>query len=570
MRCPKCYAPIEEEDLFCMACGCRISRPAANARRKSEDDTRNTASARGRYSRKPKKSRKPVWLGLAFVIVIFLVVFMIGSQDDVLPPVETTPETQGATLPGSSISESVEPSTEAVKQETESAQEDYISLARDIAYKEYEKYLQQEEANAFTQRAFANGITLDQLNRQPQYYEGQEVYFGGTVIQTIYDADYPSLVEMRIRVLGGSSGNDVIYVTYILQSGEVRVLEGDYVDMYGIAKGLVTYESVGSGNITIPYVECKYLYCYAVTEDSFTTPAMKELIARTEGNFIDQDGNTLSFSALEKLHGNTFSEAINYNGTIVAYFTPSPGWDEANPPPFYRVVAFEDGTLVIFEPSPEAEEGLYAIDDGTYTIYYPNGSESQEISNQETIGYVMDTSTGLNVRSGPAATYELVDFLEPLTPVTIFETQSDGEREWGRTEYGWVCMDYIAEGAPPENSIPSKVVNQFSGSWGDSVGYRCMMSVSFQNGNFVFDISWANGASSTNKWHFVGRYDATSKSVYYTNGTCSTLETDESGRESTTVHYTNGSGQFYISDGYMYWVDYVENAGSECVFEKIE
>lgn len=69
-------------------------------------------------------------------------------------------------------------------------------------------------------------------------------------------------------------------------------------------------------------------------------------------------------------------------------------------------------------------------------------------NNVSIAGYVIESSGGLKIRSGPATSYEEVGRLAPLEKVVVLETQSDGTREWGRIDRGWVCMDYIAEGTP--------------------------------------------------------------------------------------------------------------------------
>ncbi len=63
----------------------------------------------------------------------------------------------------------------------------------------------------------------------------------------------------------------------------------------------------------------------------------------------------------------------------------------------------------------------------------------------------------LRVRSGPSTGYEVVDHLKNGTKVTILEQKTAGSMVWGRTEKGWVSMDYIVldkkqetDDTPPE------------------------------------------------------------------------------------------------------------------------
>ena len=187
-------------------------------------------------------------------------------------------------------------------------------------------------------------------------------------------------------------------------------------------------------------------------------------------------------------------------------------------------------------------------------------------------GYVIFGCGGLNVRSGPGIQYDKVSRLDEGTGVVITETQQVDDSQWGNIGYGWVSMDYIAEGTPPLDSLaipPQNTIDQYVGHWGDSIGQRCMMQIDYHDNQFFFELSWGNGASSTAKWSFTGSYDGYANTVAYSNGRHYTEEYLESGKMIETVHYTNGSGYFFIShDGYMYWEDFTENRGTNCAFEK--
>ena len=57
-------------------------------------------------------------------------------------------------------------------------------------------------------------------------------------------------------------------------------------------------------------------------------------------------------------------------------------------------------------------------------------------------GVVANTYSGVNVRQGAGIGYAAVGKLLPGTTVQILELANGGK--WGRTDKGWVCMDYIA------------------------------------------------------------------------------------------------------------------------------
>jgi len=58
-------------------------------------------------------------------------------------------------------------------------------------------------------------------------------------------------------------------------------------------------------------------------------------------------------------------------------------------------------------------------------------------------GTVSTTSGGLNVRSGAGTNYTRVGSLASGTKIDIYEEKTVGGTKWGRTDKGWVCMDYV-------------------------------------------------------------------------------------------------------------------------------
>ena len=59
-------------------------------------------------------------------------------------------------------------------------------------------------------------------------------------------------------------------------------------------------------------------------------------------------------------------------------------------------------------------------------------------------GIVANTYSGVNVRQGAGTNYAAVGKLLPGTQVQILEVKTSGAARWGRTDKGWVCMDYIS------------------------------------------------------------------------------------------------------------------------------
>ena len=59
-------------------------------------------------------------------------------------------------------------------------------------------------------------------------------------------------------------------------------------------------------------------------------------------------------------------------------------------------------------------------------------------------GIIANTYAGVNVRQGAGIGYASVGKLLPGTQVEILEVKNGGAAKWGRTDKGWVCMDYVS------------------------------------------------------------------------------------------------------------------------------
>ncbi len=72
-----------------------------------------------------------------------------------------------------------------------------------------------------------------------------------------------------------------------------------------------------------------------------------------------------------------------------------------------------------------------------------NSGSSGSTTVETGIGIVANTYTGVNIRTGPSTGYALAGKYLPGTQVEITEVKTGGASKWGKTEKGWVCMDYI-------------------------------------------------------------------------------------------------------------------------------
>jgi hypothetical protein len=236
------------------------------------------------------------------------------------------------------------------------------------------------------------------------------------------------------------------------------------------------------------------------------------------------------------------------------------------------ISVLENSINIWKQPASDAGSSSVGTGDTDLTIATAPTEAFCPIPSTQIEGYVIMGCGELNVRSGPGTQYEMVKRLREGTEVVVSETRVTGNTEWGYIGDGWVSMDYIAEGNPPAvagNSVPQQIINRYVGHWGDFVSQRCMMNITYHKGVFSIELSWASSASSTSMWQFTGYYDRGSGSIQYANGRHYTVEVSDSGHMTETTHCTNGSGYFSLADdGYIYWEDYTENMGVNCIFEK--
>ena len=89
------------------------------------------------------------------------------------------------------------------------------------------------------------------ISRDPDSYEGKNYTFTGKVVQVLEEEmDNYTYVVMRIATKGNY--DNVVYVTYLRENGEARILEDDRVTVYATCLGLYTYETVIGGSVTLP------------------------------------------------------------------------------------------------------------------------------------------------------------------------------------------------------------------------------------------------------------------------------------------------------------------------------
>ena len=122
-------------------------------------------------------------------------------------------------------------------------------LAEENAKKEAKEAEEKAAKEKEEKKGYDTGITYSNLARTPDEYEGKKVKFKGKVIQVL-QADG----EVDIRLAVNSDYDEILLAYYPPSLVSSRVLEDDIITIYGVSKGLYTYESTMGGHITVPFV----------------------------------------------------------------------------------------------------------------------------------------------------------------------------------------------------------------------------------------------------------------------------------------------------------------------------
>ncbi|MBQ3471977.1 MAG: zinc-ribbon domain-containing protein [Clostridia bacterium] len=230
-KCLNCGNENADNELFCGECGMKLEEAAAMPEKADNNEYMpHTAYAQ---EQKPTPNKKFLILIIAVIILSIIVILLLFSQCKSNPqqvqnmataiPIQTTsgPKAIQTASPTKKPQPTNTPKPTATPQ-PEPKEKEFIK--ENYGYVDY-----------------------SELARNPDAYTGKSLTYKGKVIQVI-EGD----TETQHRIAVNGNYDKVIFVGYPKNMVASRVLEDDYVTVYGTSLGLYSYQSTMGGKITIP------------------------------------------------------------------------------------------------------------------------------------------------------------------------------------------------------------------------------------------------------------------------------------------------------------------------------
>lgn len=160
-----------------------------------------------------------------------------------------------------------------------------------------------KEQESVNPEDYNTGITYEQLARNPDKYEGEKATFSGEVLQVMEEED---MTMIRLAVDGNYDTVMMLGIPKSLKL-ESRILEKDYITVRGTSKGIITYESSFSGNITVPALAVE-----GVGElENLDTDNSKEEIKKENSEEVKKESTSNDSSSSKKSEYTRKLEKVN-------------------------------------------------------------------------------------------------------------------------------------------------------------------------------------------------------------------------------------------------------------------
>lgn len=111
----------------------------------------------------------------------------------------------------------------------------------------------------------------------------------------------------------------------------------------------------------------------------------------------------------------------------------------------------------------------------------------------------------------------------------------------------------------------------FIGSWEDETSQRASLEISqLEDEQYQILVSWSSSATENTEWRMTGRINNVND-LEYMDGSKVNLTYDDDGNvvNEETV-YSDAEGWFSLSEGKLRWIDFKEEAASDCSFVRAE
>jgi len=164
-------------------------------------------------------------------------------------------------------------------------------------------------------RSSAISVPYDAVFKSIEQYKGKIVHITGEVLQV---QNAGSGYVIRVATVPSSYGSyyDGIYwVNYDGSSG--RILEKDFVDIYGYVNGLKTYEAILGNQNTIPEITT-----YIIQSKEKPDPSKNLVLTITS---LKNEGEYLTHNVARGTLQNTASRAISYGSVRVKFLAEENG-----------------------------------------------------------------------------------------------------------------------------------------------------------------------------------------------------------------------------------------------------
>ena len=136
-----------------------------------------------------------------------------------------------------------------LKDSTDDVMIPYLSVSEKVANAEGTNNIREEEF-----KMLCKSYSYEDILRNPDNYKKKYIVISGTVDQTIDGTLDLYTSVFIIDASGNKWGGNITY-----KEGQSRMLEGDYVTIYGILNGTRKVKTIIGKQVTLPYIDIEYV-----------------------------------------------------------------------------------------------------------------------------------------------------------------------------------------------------------------------------------------------------------------------------------------------------------------------